>query len=258
MRKRRNPVGLGLSLVIIGDTGTQTVETIMQPRSMKLDRTFRFRALALVASAVLFAVPVAQAANCTWNTTTGNWATPGDWTSCGVAAPGTSDFATIGTTGVVTVNTGQAAGAIGNAGAINIDAFTLTISGNANGGASTNSGTITAGSLLTGSLLMFNTTLNNTGGNIVVNGAGSFLNQFGATISGGVVTGDIDIAGNTCLGARGRSAAFDTFVCHFPERRITIAWTGNATRVPVDAMLDETLRLVFEKGRKPPKTVAAE
>jgi len=131
---------------------------------------------------------VAHAANCIWNTTTGNWALPGDWSTCAGIVPGTSDLATIGATGVVTINTGQTAGAINNAGAINIGAFTLTISGGANGGNSTNSGTITAGSALTGSLLLFNTALNNTGGNIVVNGAGSFLNQIGSTITGGTLT----------------------------------------------------------------------
>ncbi|HTU64615.1 MAG TPA: serine hydrolase domain-containing protein [Steroidobacteraceae bacterium] len=74
----------------------------------------------------------------------------------------------------------------------------------------------------------------------------------------GIGLRSLDIAGASCLGARGRTAAFDTFVCHFPDRRLTIAWTGNGTRVPVDQLLDETLRLVFEKGRKPPKTVAPE
>jgi len=132
----------------------------------------------LVGLFLSLAVPDARSANCTWNTTTGNWATAADWTNCGVSPPGTSDYASIGATGIVTVNTGQNAGAVNNAGAINIDAFTLTISGGANGGNSTNNGTITAGSLSTGSLLIFNTSLDNTGGNIVVNQAGSFLNLF--------------------------------------------------------------------------------
>ena len=78
---------------------------------MKLDRAFQAMTLALVAAALLAAAPLAQAANCTWNTTTGNWALPGDWNSCGGVAPGTNDFATIGATGIVTVNSSQAAGA---------------------------------------------------------------------------------------------------------------------------------------------------
>ena len=110
------------------------------------------------------------------------------------------------------------------------------------------------------------------GAGALVSNAGDLVTVVDAMFAGKIVTPyslatmreqgiglrTIDIAGNSCLGARGRSAAFDTFVCHFPERRITIAWTGNATRLPVDALLDETLRLVFDKGRKPPKSVAAE
>src|SRR5450755_691720 len=99
----------------------------------------------LAAATATLVAPMAQAASCAWNTTTGNWALAGDWGTCGGLVPGTSDLATIGATGVVTVDTGQTAGAISNAGAINIGALTLTISGGANGGNSANAGTITAG-----------------------------------------------------------------------------------------------------------------
>jgi hypothetical protein len=135
---------------------------------------------------LLAAAPLARATNCTWNTTTGNWTTTSDW-SCG-AVPDTNDFATIGSPGIVTVNSNQAAGAISNAGTINIDAFTLTISGGANGGNSTNSGTITAGSLSTGSLIISNTALNNAGGTLIANGAGSFVDLLNSSITGGTLT----------------------------------------------------------------------
>jgi D-alanyl-D-alanine carboxypeptidase len=68
----------------------------------------------------------------------------------------------------------------------------------------------------------------------------------------------LDLAGRHCVGERGRVAAFDTYVCHFPEARISIAWTGNAARLPVDRILDEAARLVFERGRRPPKAITAE
>ena len=54
----------------------------------------------------------------------------------------------------------------------------------------------------------------------------------------------LQVTGATCLGERAHIAAYDAFVCHFPAQRITIAWTGNASRVPVDPMLEEVARLV--------------
>lgn len=54
----------------------------------------------------------------------------------------------------------------------------------------------------------------------------------------------LELAGAPCFGERGHVAAYDAFVCHFPAQKITIAWTGNAARAPVDSMLDEVARLV--------------
>jgi CubicO group peptidase (beta-lactamase class C family) len=68
----------------------------------------------------------------------------------------------------------------------------------------------------------------------------------------------LEIHGHHCNGARGHADAFDSVVCHFPDSRITVAWTGNATRLPVDQILDEAMRLVFEKARRPPKSITAE
>jgi CubicO group peptidase (beta-lactamase class C family) len=61
------------------------------------------------------------------------------------------------------------------------------------------------------------------------------------------------IAGNGALGERGTVGAFNACVYHFPDRKISIAWTGNASRLPMDEIVEEALRLIFEKGRKPPK-----
>jgi CubicO group peptidase (beta-lactamase class C family) len=54
----------------------------------------------------------------------------------------------------------------------------------------------------------------------------------------------LQVAGATCLGERAHVAGWDAFVCHFPAQRITIAWTGNAARAPIDPLLEEAARLV--------------
>jgi len=67
---------------------------------------------------------------------------------------------------------------------------------------------------------------------------------------------DFEIAGRHCVGQRGRVAAFDTFICHFPDARISIAWTSNAARVPLDPLLERIVTLVMKKYR-PPRVVRA-
>jgi D-alanyl-D-alanine carboxypeptidase len=54
----------------------------------------------------------------------------------------------------------------------------------------------------------------------------------------------LQLAGAACFGARAHIAAWDTFVCHFPAQRITLAWTGNAARIPIDPMLEAVAKLV--------------
>jgi D-alanyl-D-alanine carboxypeptidase len=54
----------------------------------------------------------------------------------------------------------------------------------------------------------------------------------------------LELAGTPCYGERGQTAAYEAFVCHFPAQRITIAWTGNAARASIDALLDEVARRV--------------
>ena len=61
------------------------------------------------------------------------------------------------------------------------------------------------------------------------------------------------LAGNSALGESGNIGSFNACVYHFPDKKISIAWTSNASRVPMDEILEEALRLIFEKGRKPPK-----
>jgi hypothetical protein len=142
--------------------------------------------------AILLAFPAQQAlaAACTWNVTSGNWATPSDWLSCGTGngnpatTPGSSDTANIGATGVVTINTGQSILTLNNAGQINIDAFGLNLVG---GGSTTNSGVINVGGASTANIgVSPGHNINNTGGIINIDD-GSVVNQFGSTITGGTI-----------------------------------------------------------------------
>jgi CubicO group peptidase (beta-lactamase class C family) len=57
------------------------------------------------------------------------------------------------------------------------------------------------------------------------------------------------LAGQTAWGESAQVAAYETAVWHLPDRKITIAWTGNAARVPMDQVLDETLARVFKRAR---------
>jgi CubicO group peptidase (beta-lactamase class C family) len=53
-----------------------------------------------------------------------------------------------------------------------------------------------------------------------------------------------EISGHSGFGERGASAAFEAAVYHFPDEKISIAWTGNASRVPVDQILGEVMKLI--------------
>lgn len=68
-----------------------------------------------------------------------------------------------------------------------------------------------------------------------------------------VVLESIKMAGLEAVGARGSIDAFDAAVFRFPARNLSIAWTANASRISADAILDEAMRLVVEKRRKPPE-----
>ena len=69
----------------------------------------------------------------------------------------------------------------------------------------------------------------------------------------GIGLRNFDIAGNAAVGERGSIQSFNACVFHFPEKRISIAWTGNASQLPMDEIVGEALQLIFDKARKPPK-----
>jgi CubicO group peptidase (beta-lactamase class C family) len=54
----------------------------------------------------------------------------------------------------------------------------------------------------------------------------------------------VEISGHAGFGERGTTAAFEAAAYHFPDQKISIAWTGNAAQVPVDQILGEVLKLV--------------
>ena len=162
-------------------------------RTQQQNKTKAVRSLlALAAAAALgpLAVTPASAATCTWNSTNGNWNELAKWLACvtgngnPAGAPGSSDTANIGATGVVTINTGQSVLNLNNAGHITIDAFGLNLVG---GGSTANTGVINVGGASTANIgISAGHNLNNTGGVINI-AAGSVVNQFGSTISGGTV-----------------------------------------------------------------------
>jgi D-alanyl-D-alanine carboxypeptidase len=52
------------------------------------------------------------------------------------------------------------------------------------------------------------------------------------------------IAGHSGFGERGSVGAFKAAAYHFPDEKISIAWTSNASRLAVDQILDEVLQLI--------------
>ncbi len=65
----------------------------------------------------------------------------------------------------------------------------------------------------------------------------------------GLGLGTVEVDGVTGFGERGAIESFTAFAYHFPDRKISIAWTGNASRMPLDQILDETARIVFKRGK---------
>jgi len=60
------------------------------------------------------------------------------------------------------------------------------------------------------------------------------------------------IAGQTGFGQGGNIEAFRTCVYYFPQKNLAISYATNASLLSMDEIVDETLSLVFERGRKPP------
>ncbi len=54
----------------------------------------------------------------------------------------------------------------------------------------------------------------------------------------------VEVGGHSGFGESGRIEAFDAAVYHFPGEKISIAWTGNASRVPMDQILDDVMKLI--------------
>jgi D-alanyl-D-alanine carboxypeptidase len=61
-----------------------------------------------------------------------------------------------------------------------------------------------------------------------------------------------EIAGHTGYGQSGSTEGFRACVYYFSDRELAISYATNASILPMDEMVDETLSLVFEHGRKPP------
>jgi D-alanyl-D-alanine carboxypeptidase len=60
------------------------------------------------------------------------------------------------------------------------------------------------------------------------------------------------VAGQTGLGHRGDIEGFRACVYYFPEKKIAFSYATNAPVLPMDEIVDESLSLLFERGRKPP------
>jgi D-alanyl-D-alanine carboxypeptidase len=60
------------------------------------------------------------------------------------------------------------------------------------------------------------------------------------------------VAGQTGFGHGGNIEAFRSCVYHFPDSGISISYASNASLLSMDEIVDESLSLVFERGRKPP------
>ena len=61
------------------------------------------------------------------------------------------------------------------------------------------------------------------------------------------------VAGQTGYGSSGAIDGFQVCVYYFPEKKIAISYATNAAVLPPQEILDESLSLIFERGRKPPK-----
>jgi hypothetical protein len=197
--------------------------------------------LALAGMLAGLAATPASAATCTWNTASGNWAAIVNWTACATGngtpaqTPGAADTANIGGAGVVTINTGQQIRNLNNAGQITIDAFGLNLVG---GGGTFNSGVLNVGGLSTANLgVSAGHNIDNTGGVINI-AAGSVVNQFGSSITGGTInttgTGALVVFGSSSnvlngvtLGGRMDMAS------GFALQRITNGLTLNSATVDI-------------------------
>ena len=145
-------------------------------RTRRGKKTIPMHTLALAAAAALSAP--AQAATCTWNTTSGNWNALTNWLNCVAGngnpggVPGGADTAVIGATGNVTVSTPQSINTLNNAGVVNVNNnTTLSFDARTTGASFFGGGQIVLGG--SGSRLYVE------GGNGVTVGAGSTIRGAG-------------------------------------------------------------------------------
>jgi D-alanyl-D-alanine carboxypeptidase len=82
----------------------------------------------------------------------------------------------------------------------------------------------------------------------------SMLDQTGGS---GIGLWPVQIAGVTGFGERGAEESYRACVYHFPDRKISLAWTSNASRISMDEILEEVVRLIYRTGRKPPALTPA-
>jgi D-alanyl-D-alanine carboxypeptidase len=65
------------------------------------------------------------------------------------------------------------------------------------------------------------------------------------------------VAGQTALGNRGDVDGYQACVYYFPDKKIAISYATNAAVLPMEEIVNESLSLLFERGRRPPKLEAA-
>lgn len=82
----------------------------------------------------------------------------------------------------------------------------------------------------------------------------SMRNQEGGS---GMGLWPFQVAGQTGYGQRGEMDGFQACVYYFPDRKLAISYATNAPVLPLDEIVNESLSLVFERGRRPPKLDAA-
>jgi D-alanyl-D-alanine carboxypeptidase len=76
------------------------------------------------------------------------------------------------------------------------------------------------------------------------------INQEGGS---GMGLWSYQVAGQTGYGHSGDIDGFQACVYYFPERKIAISYATNAAVLPLDEIVSESLSLVLEHRRKPPK-----
>jgi D-alanyl-D-alanine carboxypeptidase len=83
---------------------------------------------------------------------------------------------------------------------------------------------------------------------LTVHSLESMRNQDGGS---GMGLWPYEVAGQTGYGHGGRIDGFRACVYYFPAKNISIAYTTNASVLSMDEIVDEVLKLIFERGKPP-------